>query len=558
MKNSRQTLIDLGSAILGLALLGLFGWLVYHNAAARLVTAKLPPSLLDKVIFFMDGLQTLHWILFLAGLFLVGLPLMRKKSGVAAEAGAPSSDAGQKARWRKGQQRFGSCNVLQAEKEVRQVWQFNIAGQKVSLQREESKLPNERLPANIVSKDWQTLLHPKLNVAWLPSNEVFLRALQLPKAENMDELQSMVELQLEKVSPMPVAQVVWTFETIPGGMGDMQTVIVIIVARSIVEEFLGRLEGQGYLADRLELPLLDQIRATKVLTDGLWVYTGVSADPWACLVAWWYGGVLQNLTLVRLPHTDQRAQAFQEQLNQMAWTGEIEGWLTTPPHFHLVADAEAAAVWMPLFPLDQQVEVIPPVAPAELAGLTARRAVGNGAGIGLLPFEFTARYRQQFIDRLWMRGLGAVLLVYIFIVVVYFGLTEWSKMRLDNLNQEIALKANSYTNALQMKEQVKVLQDQLDLQYAALDTYKAVADLLPDGLTVDSINFERGRKVTIFGSASNDDMPKVQDFNDSMRRVSVKDQPLFAKLQAASISQRANSQIQWSFWGELKRTDMGE
>ena len=34
----------------------------------------------------------------------------------------------------------------------------------------------------------------------------------------------------------------------------MQTVVALIAARNAVEEFLGRLEGEGYLADRLEVP----------------------------------------------------------------------------------------------------------------------------------------------------------------------------------------------------------------------------------------------------------------------------------------------------------------
>jgi hypothetical protein len=548
--HSRQTLLNVGAVLLGLGLLSLFGWLVYQDATARLATTKLPPGLLDQGIFYIEGMKTLHWVLFVAGLFLLGLPLMLKRGQPTAGKGADT------ARRPKGPPRLGACNVLQAEKDVRQLWQFKPAGDRFALQREETKLPNEPLPANLIAKDWQTLFQPKLNVAWLPSNEVFLRALQVPRADNAAELQSMIELQLEKVSPMPVAQVVWTFEALPARSEELQTVIVLIVARSKVEEFLGKLEGQGYLADRLELPLLDQIRATETTTDGLWIYTGVGPDPWTCLAAWWYGGVLRNLTLVRLPATETRGQVLQEQLNQMAWAGEIEGWLTAPPSLHLIADEETAAAWLPLFTVEQHVEVIPPVLPAELAALTARRAAtADVSVIGLLPPEFTARYRQQFIDRLWMRGLGGVVLLYIFFVIIYFGLTEWAKWRLDSVNSEIALKANSYTNALQMREQVKVLQDQLDLQYAALETYKAVADHLPDGLILDAITFRGGREVTLMGSAEGGEMSKVQEFNTALRKAAVKDQPLFANLDAANISSLQGNQVKWNFRGELRRTE---
>ena len=106
--------------------------------------------------------------------------------------------------------RWHSCNILQSASDIRNLWQFS-AGGRIILQREVANLPTEPLPAKMVSKDWQTLFQPKLNVAWLPADKVFLRVVQIPKSDPA-ETQSMLELQLEKLSPLPVAQVVWGFE----------------------------------------------------------------------------------------------------------------------------------------------------------------------------------------------------------------------------------------------------------------------------------------------------------------------------------------------------------
>src|SRR5882672_7929902 len=124
-----------------------------------------------------------------------------------------------------------SCNVLQPGSQVRNLWQFSATGSRFTLQREETKLPNESLPSAVVSKDWQTLFKPRLNIAWLPADKVFLRVIQLPRSDPA-ETQSMVEFQLEKLSPLPVAQVVWGFELLPQSTGEMRTAVVIIVARS--------------------------------------------------------------------------------------------------------------------------------------------------------------------------------------------------------------------------------------------------------------------------------------------------------------------------------------
>jgi hypothetical protein len=156
---------------------------------------------------------------------------------------------------------YHSCNVLQVGPQSRLLWQFDARNGGFALNRQQVTAPGERLPSSVVARDLRSLFQRKLNVAWLPPENVFLRVIQLPHSE-FNETLAMVELQLEKLSPVPVAQIVWTIQVLPHTDGNMQTVVVVIVARNVVEEFLGQLEGQGYLADRLELPLLDQLTAT--------------------------------------------------------------------------------------------------------------------------------------------------------------------------------------------------------------------------------------------------------------------------------------------------------
>lgn len=465
--------------------------------------------------------------------------------------------------------RWHSCNVLMPGTQIRQLWQFN-AGGKFNLLRAESKLPSEPLPEKLIAKDWHTLFQPKLNVAWLPAEKVFLRVVQLPKAD-LAETQSMVELQLEKLSPHPVTQIVWSFEVIPyisqGGAsdhlnphtaGEQQTVIVITALRSHVEEFLGQLETQGFMADRLELPMLDELRATKVRENGAWIFPGVGGQEGACMVAWWYDGVLQNLSILNLPEYEKRAAALREQLAQTTWAGELEGWLTSEPKYHLVADEAAAAQWLPLFDPNNLPEIVPPIASQELAALTARRVVGGSANTNLLPPEFATRYKSQFVDRLWMRGVGAVLLIYIFGAMIYMGLVSWASMRFDSVQSEARNYSVTYTNTLQVREKLRVLQDTLELQYAALECYKAASDFLPPELKLDSMNFSRGQTVLFRGTGGTDDRSKVSEFNAALQKVEFNGQPLFAKVVFGSVNNKPGGLIDWSITCELKRTDTTE
>ncbi len=450
--------------------------------------------------------------------------------------------------------RWHSANVLQAAGDQKRLWQFTIKGENPNLVREESRLPADSLPPKLVNKDWQTLYKPRLNVAWLPADKVFLRVVQLPPAETFQETASMVELQLEKVSPLPVAQIVWTFELLPRREGQLQTAIVVIAARHLVEAFLGRLEGENYLADRLEVPFIDQLLATQVNSDGVWIFAGVGGDENHCLVAWWFGGTLQNVSLLHLPAAEERGPFLREQIAQMAWAGELEGWITGAPRRFLVTSPELAAVWQPLLQEspEQPVQVVAPLPDSAIAQLTARRAVRENAAASLVPPEYTARYRQQFVDRIWMRIVFAVAILYLFGVFIYLALVQVIDFRVSKVEAQTRSLAGSYTNALRLKEQVRVMQDQLNLQFAGLESYKAVAQQIPEGVTLDGMNFQRGRTIALYGTAADDARSKVNDFSDALRRTMSNGQPLFKNVTVPAITSRGG-QVHWNFAADLAK-----
>jgi hypothetical protein len=485
--------------------------------------------------------------------------LLKAKAARAGKEAQPKTApavAAKPARRKAAKVAIRTCNVLQVGVQSRQLWQFDARGRGFVLNREQTTFSGESLPAKLVTKDWRSLWQRKLNVAWLPPERVFLRVAHFPVSD-FDETLAMVELQLEKLSPMPVAQIAWSIFVLPHAEGNLQTVIVMIVSRNEVEEFLGQLEGQGYLADRLELPLLDQLHATTITQNGAWVYPEPPGGRNAALVAWWYGGVLQSLDLITLPAAN-RPESLKEQLLQMAWAGELEGWLTAPPIWHLVADAPTAAEWEPALRagLEQPVEVIAPVPVAGLAALTAARAAQSGSEGNLLPAEFSTRYQQQFIDRLWMRGLGAVVALYLVFVLVYFARLQLELYRTGAVEQQAIDRGPIYTNALQLKAKFQVLKDRQELKFAALDCWKTVAELLPDGVTLDGYNFSEGRKLTLSGSAPGDQTKRLLDFDSDIRKVVVNGQPLFDPNAGDHITWDVRGAVaNWHCVLELKRTE---
>src|SRR5882724_9708174 len=179
--------------------------------------------------------------------------------------------------------RWHSCNILHTAPDANRLWQFDA--KTGALNREAGSLSGVAVSSGLTEKSWTSLWQKKLNVAWLPPENVFLRIIELPKS-SFGETLAMVELQLEKLSPIPVAQIVWTLQLLPQAPAEnLQTVIVVIVERKVVEGFLGKLEAQNYLADRLEVPMLDQLAATPASEDGAWIYPALLNGQNAALVA---------------------------------------------------------------------------------------------------------------------------------------------------------------------------------------------------------------------------------------------------------------------------------
>ncbi len=446
--------------------------------------------------------------------------------------------------------RWQSAIVVNPNAAGRRVWQLGASGDGFVVQGEKSLLASDPLPPGVAAKDWKTLLRPKLNIAILPPDRVFLRAVQLPASE-ISEIKQMVELQLEKLSPLPVTQIVWSAYMMPAVDAKpetLSTVIVIIAGRAAVEEYLGQLEGNGFLADRLEAPGLDQLLALNIRDEGLWIMIGALGE--LALAAWWFGGTVQNITYMPISAGLERGQQFKTQIEQIAWAGELEGWLPGPPKIHLVAALTEGKYWESMLAEGgQEVSIIAPLSEGQLIARSAQRA-GADESTNLLPPDFAKRYHQQFVDGLWMRGAFAVLSLYVIGVLIYFSALFALKHQFNIEQGSVAALGIAYTNAQKDISQLKILHQRDALKYAALDCWKVVAENVPESVSINNLSFDH-QKLQLWGSVAADDDQTVLDFNASLRNATNPNNPnesLFADVEPPAFP----SQSQWRFTCTLK------
>lgn len=456
--------------------------------------------------------------------------------------------------------RIHSCSVVHTQPENRRLWQFGISDNK-PVQTGETTTPlDAALPAMWVSKDLRSLWQRRVNLAWFPAEDVFLRVIQLPKCDAA-ELPAMVELQLEKLSPLPVAQIVWAAESVAGGADGMQTVVVVIAARSSVEEYLTALEGKGFQTDRLEIPVLHQLAEIKPEGDGVWLFPEGASGHNMCLVAWWAGGMLCNLTFLRITPGDKWGELVMQQLTQMAWAGQMEGWLAELPKCHLVADDATSAQWLPLLQTwTSRMEVVPVNSAADLAALSVARLVREEAQINLVPAEYVGRFRQLLIDRIWMGALFAAIGVYLLGVLIYFAGVQVVNFQKGRVDKQITELNSAYTNAVRMRERIGVLQDQRNLKFAALDCWKAACILLPPELTLTSLQLRDGKTLTLTGISTSEGEGQIFSYNSALSKYRLENTNsplLFNSVSPPSIKDnQGGAQKGWNFSCELNRTDL--
>ena len=225
-----------------------------------------------------------------------------------------------------------------------------------------------------------------------------------------------------------------------------------------------------------------------------------------------------------------------------------------------MADEAAAREWEPVLrqAMDEPIRIIAPLAPADLAALTARRAAQASGQANLLPAEFTKRYQQQFVDRLWMRLLFAIGGAYLLGCLIYFAMMSLALYQKESVQQQVRSLSNTYTNALQLKARYQVLQDRQDLKFAGLDCWKLVAEQLPEGATLRGMDFADGRKLRLEGDCPSDALLSVIEFSGALRKAQVRGQPMFDPLKGDSFTQTANqggATVRWGFSLELNRPE---
>jgi hypothetical protein len=454
--------------------------------------------------------------------------------------------------------RIHGCNVLADGVGGTTLWSFT--GSEARPAGRVEVPADQPLPAKVAGKGWRELFQPRVNLVWLPEQSVFLQLVHLP-TDDPSEVPAMLEHQIEKLSPLPIGQIVWSYEVLKTRPTGGLPVLVQVAERSGVDAALGALEKRGFYADRVELALVQWVAGTPMERDGVYFFPVTKGVRRTCLVGWVVEGGLRSLSLVNLTEDDRWLRQLVDEVGRLAWVGEMEGWLPASFEGHLVTDEATASAWREPLARELGIPVDVVLKPADdtLAASVARRTVASEPRANLLPAEHAMRYRQQFTDRLWMGGLGALLGAYLVGVLIYLGTVEVQKYRHARASEQFAEVNTAYTNTLRLKAQAQVLQETVNLRYAALDCYLATVEAMPEELTLETFSFSGGQLLAIGGVAPADQEPRITEFWQSLKRKVVNNTNLFSEVLLKGTSSQVLQgvpSIRWSLTCTIRKNQL--
>ncbi len=342
----------------------------------------------------------------------------------------------------------------------------------------------------------------------LPAETLLLRVVALPHA-SAEELRGMVELQMDKISPFPVEDMVFSHEVLERG-AELSRVLVVAARLNGLEDVGRLLKGAGVQAERLDAammgwwPLLHEIEA--VPASGRHVHLMVHEGGSDMLVT--LNG--HPIAMRRLPEIGADADA-QTWARDMVWEinhslmalelehgGEADDSMTV---WHGGGQARAGATALHDLcenkPEQRSLEELPPLS----EGL-ARRALRGDAGLlDLTPQRWRSDERRQRFRKRMKQAAAALAALWVAGMGLVFGGAMVQSRWVETLRLRQAEWAEPADQVRDMRERVRMIRRFAVTDHSAIECLREVARLLPDGVELTSFTYRKGEGIQIAGQA---------------------------------------------------------
>ena len=345
--------------------------------------------------------------------------------------------------------------------------------------------------------------HEHRVVTAVSGEDVLCQILRLP-ATDPAELKQMLDLQIDNITPLPLEEVVYSFERLEAADG--QTRVLVAIARKVkVNERVEALEAAGLQPEIVSVDALAMFHALArrnlLATDdrlNVLVILGlVSADVivYSRIVPL----AVRSLVLGAEGETVLREELQRTFVATEAGQPErtMGGVTFLAPGEALQAFAEKVANGLKA----QSSFLTNGTVPSAGLSLCLQYAMGETGQLNLLPDEWRQKRQTKAVRRRLIRGAIAVGIVYVLALAVFLTLLAIKNGHLNRVIREIKNQQKNFVDARQTEGQLIAMRNQLDTKFSALEVLREITVRMPKEMQLSSFTFKKDITVSLKGQA---------------------------------------------------------
>lgn len=350
----------------------------------------------------------------------------------------------------------------------------------------------------------------------LPSSQLLMRILELPSC-NAAELKSMVELQMDQISPFPVEQLTVSYEVLSQNENHSR-VLAVAAQRKIVDTLGDLFKEQKVYIRSLDAEVLAWwsllITHGKVPCQGRVVLILEEHTEFSMIVA--DDGVPVCFRSLELFHNFDADAVMDEIIEEVRYTllsleaeygaceqCRVEIWSETEFPARLIGLLETQCKGSVQ---QHDLRSIPPVSEG-LALRTAERRLHHAE---LVPREWVELQRRKRLVKIITIASIALLSLWLAVVAIAGTVFTCRQAAYNRVRKEAARYEGPARAAQAAREQMLSLEQYSDRSHSALECLRAVTLVLPGNVELASFSYKKGDAVNLRGSG--DQADSIYDF----------------------------------------------
>ncbi|MBL7016447.1 MAG: pilus assembly protein PilM [Kiritimatiellales bacterium] len=341
----------------------------------------------------------------------------------------------------------------------------------------------------------------------LPSSRLLMRVLELPSADPA-ELDAMVELQADQISPFPADQLTISYEVLHQ-TEDHSRVLAVAAPRKVVDELGDLFKKKNVYIRSLDAEILVwwSLLTThrEVPTEGRVLIILEEHTEFSIIVV--DDGVPVSFRSLELFHNFTDPSVMAEIIEEIRYTLlslEAEYGHNANARTEIWSQAEFPAELAQMFAelspagvTQHDLGTLPPLS----EGLALRTADRRRHHTELVPREWVELQRRRQIMKIATVASIAVLCIWMAVVSVTGTVFAFKTASYNRVKKEAARYAGPAREAQSARAEKDSLEKYADRSHSALESLREVTVLLPDDLEINSFDYTKNKAIRLRGSA---------------------------------------------------------